>query len=106
MPSVTSAAALEPCLLVAFCLLAALPSAALLPPVLLSATLLSPVLLVLSSVAAAPLTPRCLCLISAPVPVPLLRPSLSVPLVPASSLSALSVLVDGLGALVLVVWHG
>jgi hypothetical protein len=110
VPRDTSAAAPEPRLLVAFGLLAALPSAVLLTPVLLSATLLSPVLLVLSFGASAPLAPtltlRCLSPVSVSILVPSLGSSLPVPLLPASSLSALSVLADVVGSFVLVVWHG
>ncbi|WP_135536942.1 hypothetical protein [Halostella pelagica] len=109
----TSPAALEARLLVAPCLpvsLLALLSAALLAPVLLSAPLLSAVLLVPAFGAAAslasPLALRVLSLVSVPVLVSLLRPSLLISLLSASSLTALSVLADTFGPFVLMMRHG
>jgi hypothetical protein len=113
LPTDAPSAALERGLLVALGLLTALltlPPPALLTAVLLTATLLPAMLLVLSFGSSASLAPSLtlwfLSLVSVPVLVSLLRSSLSVPLLSASSLSALSVFVDFFGSFVLVVWHG
>jgi hypothetical protein len=113
LPTDAPSAALERGLLVALGLLTALltlPPPALLTAVLLTATLLPAMLLVLSFGSSASLAPSLtlwfLSLVSVPVLVSLLRSSLSVPLLSASSLSALSVFVDFFGSFMLVVWHG